>query len=233
MNYRTSHKNLKWFWKEWLKPLLTIAFVMGALRSSLADWNDVPTGSMRPSIQEGDRLWVNKLAYDIKVPFTRWAAYTWANPKRGDIVVCFSPADGTRLVKRVVAIPGDQIELRDDHLWLNGQPSAYRELEARQIHYIAPPEKIKSVIAEELLDNHPHPVMFLPHVPAKRTFGPITVPEGRYFVMGDNRDNSFDSRYFGFMERNRIIGQATRVVLSVDRGNYYLPRWSRWFMELR
>lgn len=206
MNKQTVKTNLKRLWRDWVKPLLTIGLVMGAMRSSLADWNDVPTGSMRPSIQEGDRILVNKLAYDFKIPFTRVALQTWANPQRGDIVVCFSPADGKRLVKRVVGVPGDTVELRADCLWLNGKPNTYQPLSAHSIHYIDPHASTQKILAEEALPNRSHPVLFDLGLPAKRTFGPVTIPAGEYFLMGDNRDNSFDSRYFGTVARNQIIG---------------------------
>src|SRR5512140_2840639 len=107
---------MKKFWQEWVKPLLLTIIVLGSMRSALADWNDVPTGSMKPTILEGDRVFVNKLAYDLKVPFTTFHLATWSNPQRGDIVVFYSPQDGRRLVKRVVGLPGDTLELRDNHL---------------------------------------------------------------------------------------------------------------------
>src|SRR5260370_40860004 len=113
------------WWRKEIRPLLIIALVMFAIRSSLADWNDVPTGSMKPTILEGDRVFVNKLAYDLKVPFTTWHIAEWSNPQRGHIVVFFSPHDGKRLVKRVVALPGDTIELRNNALVLNGHPVEY------------------------------------------------------------------------------------------------------------
>src|SRR5437870_13485579 len=90
-----------------VRVFLAMLLIVSSLRSALADWNDVPTGSMKPTIQEGDRVVVNKLAYDLKVPFTMIEVLKWSDPKRGDIVVLFSPVDGTRLVKRVVGIPGD------------------------------------------------------------------------------------------------------------------------------
>lgn len=113
------------FWRDTAKPLLTLILITCALRSSLADWNQVPTGSMKPTILEGDRIWVNKLAYDLKVPFTTWRLAQWDNPKRGDIVVCFSPADEKRLVKRVIGLPGDTIEMRSNQLIVNSFDSRY------------------------------------------------------------------------------------------------------------
>src|SRR5262245_40087463 len=98
-------KSLRWLWKEWVKPLMICGLLVGSIRSAVADWNDVPTGSMKPTILEGDRVVVNKLAYDLKVPFTTWHVAEWGNPQRGDIVVFFSPVDGTRLVKRVIGLP--------------------------------------------------------------------------------------------------------------------------------
>src|SRR5437763_6989365 len=97
-----------------IRVFLAMLLVVSSLRSALADWNDVPTGSMKPTIQEGDRVVVNKLAYDLKFPFTTYELAKWGNPQRGDIVVLFSPLDGVRLVKRVIALPGDHVELRDN-----------------------------------------------------------------------------------------------------------------------
>src|ERR1700761_6186787 len=126
MEEKLSFKQ-KWekFVRVEAKPMLIIACVLFAMRSAVADWNDVPTGSMKPTIMEGDRIFVNKLAYDLKVPFTTWHLAQWDNPKRGDIVVFFSPADGERLVKRVIGLPGDRIELRNDQLFVNDQPLKY------------------------------------------------------------------------------------------------------------
>src|SRR2546421_4549826 len=111
-----------------VKVFLAMLLVISSLRSALADWNDVPTGSMKPTIQEGDRVVVNKLAYDLKVPFTMIELAKWGDPKRGDIVVLFSPEDGVRLVKRVVAVPGDRIEMRNEQLLVNGQAAHWTAL---------------------------------------------------------------------------------------------------------
>src|SRR5688500_19787315 len=99
-----------------IRIFVLMILIVSSLRSALADWNDVPTGSMKPTIQEGDRVVVNKLAYDLKVPFTTINVVKWGNPERGDIVVLFSPVDGTRLVKRVVAVSGDQVEMRENQI---------------------------------------------------------------------------------------------------------------------
>src|SRR5271170_1702798 len=126
MKQKTSLKQ-KWdyFLKKEAKPLLITVLVLFVFRSAIADWNDVPTGSMKPTIIEGDRVFVNKLAYDLKVPFTTWHIAQWDNPKRGEVVVFFSPADEMRLVKRVVGLPGDKIEMVNDRLLINGRAADY------------------------------------------------------------------------------------------------------------
>ena len=207
--------------------MLVLALVLFSVRSSLADWNDVPSGSMQPTILVGDRILVNKLAYDLKLPFTTWHLAEWSNPRRGDIVVFYSPHDGTRLVKRVVGLPGDTVALQDEQLIINGNPVAYAPLDAGLAEQLPPVERPGSQFATEQLPDHQHVVMALPRLPAKRTFSPVTVPANRYFMMGDNRDNSFDSRYFGVVDRKQILGKATTVVLSLDHDRYWLPRWQR------
>src|ERR1043165_5420802 len=130
---------VKQWWRREIRPLLILSLIVFSIRSSLADWNDVPTGSMKPTILEGDRVLVNKLAYDLKVPFTTWHIAEWSNPQRGDIVVFFSPKDGTRLVKRVIGLPGDTIELRDNQLLLNHQPVDYATLKPTASEDLAAP----------------------------------------------------------------------------------------------
>jgi signal peptidase I len=215
------------WWRQEVRPLLILALVMFSIRSSLADWNDVPTGSMKPTILEGDRIFVNKLAYDLKVPFTTWHIAEWSNPQRGDIVVFYSPKDCKRLVKRVIGLPGDTVELRDERLVINGQPVEYASPDPEMPVQLPGVERERSIFATEKLPACPHAVMAINGVPAMRTFGPMHVPVGHYFMMGDNRDDSFDSRYFGTVARDQIVGRATGVVLSLNKKNYWLPRWSR------
>ncbi len=221
------------YWRKEIRPLLIFALILFSIRSSLADWNDVPSGSMRPTILEGDRIFVNKLAYDLKVPFTTWHIAEWGNPQRGDIVVFFSPHDGKRLVKRVIGLPGDTIELRNNQLVLNGAPVEYQPIAEELLRYILAAEREGRVFASEKLPGQTHAVGGYPAAPAPRTFAPIVVPQGEYFMMGDNRDDSFDSRFWGTVKREKIVGRATAVVLSFDKSNYWLPRWGRSFTSLR
>src|SRR5215469_10894000 len=164
------------WWRKELRPLILLSLLVFSIRSSLADWNDVPTGSMKPTILEGDRVYVNKLAYDLKVPFTTWHLAEWDNPQRGDVVVFFSPHDGTRLVKRVIGLPGDTVELRNEQLIINGTPMDYGPLDKTVSGQLPVTEQQQSLFATEQLAAHPHAVMAIPEIPAKRTFGPIRVP---------------------------------------------------------
>jgi len=219
-------------WIKEVRPLLVIALVLFAIRSSLADWNDVPTGSMKPTILEGDRVYVNKLAYDLKVPFTTLHIAEWSNPKRGEIVVFYSPYNGQRLVKRAIGLPGDTLELRNEVLILNGHPVQYVPIAEELLRDVSPEDRASHIFATEQLPGQHHSVAAWPQVKAIRDFGPLKVPEGQYFMMGDNRDDSFDSRYWGTVDRKKIVGRATAVVLSLNKKNYWLPRWQRSFSSL-
>jgi signal peptidase I len=216
-------QRLRVFWREWILPAAVMMAVLTPLRSVVADWNDVPSGSMMPTILVGDRIFINKLAYDLKVPFTTWHMATWADPQRGDIIVFRSPVDGTRLVKRVVAGPGDLVELRDDHLFINGGAASYELIDDQ-----AP----AALVLNETVSGKTHSLLIEPQRLALRSFGPIEVPSNRYFVMGDNRNNSFDSRHWGFVPRDRILGRATMVALSFDRDRHWRPRFNRFLQEL-
>lgn len=212
---------------EELRIFLVMLLVVSSLRSALADWNDVPTGSMKPTIEIGDRVVVNKLAYDLKIPFTTIEVIKWGDPKRGDIVVLFSPVDGTRLVKRVIALPGDTVSMADNQLLVNGKTAQWSPMTSAQDS-----EQGLTLITRETLFGRSHTMMLTPHVPAVRSFGPIVVPAGRYFVLGDNRDNSNDSRFIGFISRKSIVGRATAVAFSLDRKHHFAPRFNRFFKRL-
>jgi signal peptidase I len=244
MNLKNKARSFaRCLWREWLRPLALPLLLITAAKSALADINYVPSSSMQPTILCGDVVLINKLAYDLRVPFTTTRLARWSDPARGDIVICFAPDDGTRLVKRIAALPGDTVELRDDALYLNGIRQSYAPLaaDAPGVRDLAPTERTASVFARESLvtdaSSPPspprvHATQFLPAQPAPRNFGPVTVPAGHYFMLGDNRDNSRDSRYFGFMPRAEIIGEATAVVASADLAQWLRPRFHRFFSTL-
>lgn len=212
---------------EFLYSLVVILAVMLPVRSSIADWCDVPTGSMEPTILVGDRIFVNRLAYGLRIPFTHTYLARWDTPDRGEVVIFASPTDGTRLVKRIIGLPGDRVELKNNALAINGAPLSYGPLDQDTIDQLDALRRPAQRFAAETLGNHTHAVMATPALPAKRTIDPITVPAGCYFVMGDNRDNSRDSRYFGFVPEDTIVGRSSTVVLSVDKSRWYMPRLSR------
>ncbi len=229
MRKRKAAKFISKQWKEWRLTIFLIVFVVIPVKSSLADWNWVPTGSMLPTIVEGDMVYVDKAAYDLRVPLTSYRLAKWSDPERGDIVICFSPEDQMRLVKRIIALPGDTVEMRKNMLRINDQPVTYTEVDDVYLEQLYPK---RSILATENLDGHKHKVISIPSVPAMRDFGPVTVPQDSYFVMGDNRDNSKDSRHFGFVERKAIVGKAKAVIISFDITDKYQPRLKRFFTSL-
>jgi signal peptidase I len=170
---------------------------------------------------------VDKLAYDLRVPFTLMRLATWADPRRGDIVVFFAPDDDERLIKRVVGLPGDVLEMRAGALSVNGRPLQYAPPDLAEVAALPESERAGHLFATERLDQVEHPVMLWRGNAPARSFGPLTVPDGHYFMMGDNRDNSRDSRYFGFVPRSAIVGRSNRIVASFDPDHFYLPRTDR------
>jgi signal peptidase I len=226
-----KHPAGRFVW-EHLRPFAFLTLVLFAARSSLADWNDVPTGSMNPTILEGDRIFVNKLAYDLKVPFTTWRVARWSDPVPGEVVIFYSPVDGERMVKRVAGGPGDTVQMIDDRLIVNGKPVQYGPADPDAVADFPATRRTGHEFETESLAGHPHPVMQTPALPARRTFGPITVPPDKYLLLGDNRDNSYDSRYWGFVDRGQIVGRAAGVVYSLDPERSHQPRWGRVFQSM-
>jgi signal peptidase I len=228
MNNQPGGLSIRTLWRDWLWPYLSIAVIIIPLRSAIADSNWVPSGSMKPTLLEGELIYVNKLAYDLRVPLTFKRVARWDSPHAGEVVVFFSPEDGKRLVKRVIGVPGDSIELRNEVLIVNGHPLKYDEVDAAAVRdevYEDP----KPIVAIEHGPSKSHNVMVLPSRSAMRSFGPIVVPDGKYFMMGDSRDNSYDSRYFGVVDRDQIVGRAQRVIISFDINRHYGPRFARFF----
>ena len=209
-------QTLRALWAEH-RSILFFVLLMVVFRSSWADWNDVPSGSMEPSILVGDRILVDKAAYDLRVALFGQRLLTFADPVRGDVVVFESAAADKRLVKRVIGVPGDVVAMRGNALVLNGEPLAYR-LVSRAGH---------GAVFEESLPGTPHAIRLSATPSPRASFDPGTVPAGHYLVLGDNRDSSADSRAFGFVPREEIIGRSDRVVLSLDYETWFTPRFER------
>lgn len=186
--------NLK---KSTIREAVGFGLLVGTIlwaRSSLADHYVVPTGSMRPTVEIDDHVVVNKLAYGVHLPFVRPYLIEGSGPGRGDVVVLDSPVDDIVLLKRVVAKPGDLVSVEGGRLAINGVPVPVSESEGSLF---------------ERLDDAEHPIRLTEgggrDLPATR------VPDGKFLVMGDNRGESFDGRYFGFVERARIRGRAIAI----------------------
>lgn len=204
------------------RSVLIFLALMFVFRSACADWNHVPTGSMKPTILEGDYILVDRIAYDIRLPFTHISLVRRGEPQRGDIVVFDSDASGNRLVKRVVGIPGDTVALRNNRLIINGNPVSYKPVD----------ETALSRDMRENLFGVEHLVRLRKGASAMASFPPVRVPRDRFLVLGDNRDNSADSRVIGLVPRREILGRTRSVLLSLDYENYFLPRSDRFLQKL-
>jgi signal peptidase I len=221
--------------KHWFKEnrsLLVFLLCFGFFRLAVADWNPIPSGSMRPTLLEGDVVLVDRLAYDLKIPLTDIAVLELGTPQRGDVVVFRSPHDGMRLIKRLVALPGDIVEMREEVLFLNGEPADY--VDAVQVREpVADDISLPALRLTERSAGSARQVQFLPDVRALRSFGPLIVPADSYFFLGDNRDNSGDSRYFGSVPRHLLSGRAHHILASADIKGNWLPRLERFGEPLR
>jgi signal peptidase I len=215
--------------KRWLsanRGFIVFVLCLAFFRTAVADWNPIPSGSMRPTLLEGDVVLVNRLAYDFKLPLSDIALLQLGTPRRGDVVTFSSPVDGTRLIKRVVGVAGDVVELRNEVLYLNGAAAQYENASA-----VSEPMAFgidtPGIRSTERLSGSERRVQFLPEVPARRDFGPVVVPADSVFVLGDNRDNSADSRYIGVVPRRLLIGRAHHILVSADINGSWLPRIER------
>src|SRR5436309_2273131 len=163
--------------KRWLREnrsFLILLLCFGFVRTAMADWNPIPSSSMRPTLLEGDVVLVNRLAYDFKIPLTNVSLARLGEPQRGDVITFESPHDGVRLIKRLVGVPGDVIELRRDRLFVNGVAADY--LHATEVTESMGAYSVQALRMTERVGDSEHAVQWLPLVPARRDFGPIVVP---------------------------------------------------------
>jgi len=205
------------------RSLAGLVLVVIAVRWSVAAPYHVPTPSMEPSIKVGDRLLANHLAYQFRVPFTNVVLFRWDTPKRGDIIVFDSVDDpGTTLVKRVVGQPGDTVEVRDGLLLVNGEIQQIKPVEDQESVLYDSTDSLNRQLYTEDLSGFQHYVMHSRSI--LNTSGgecpyadgqTLAVPEDSVFMMGDNRDNSRDSRCFGLVKIDNVFGKTSRILWSM------------------
>jgi len=206
-----SIKKKKSVVREYAEAIAIAILLALFIRTFVVQAFKIPSGSMLPTLLIGDHLLVNKFIYGIRVPFSGKVLVPLKDPKSGDIIVFKFPKDRTiDYIKRVVGVPGDKIEVKNKKVYRNDK------------------------LAEDPFAHFTSTTILPGSVSPKDNFGPITVPEGKYFVMGDNRDNSSDSRFWGFVETNDVLGKAMIIywswdidkpLLSVDR--FSSIRWGR------
>lgn len=185
--------------KEYAEALIVALILAFFIRSFVVQAFKIPSGSMLQTLQIGDHLLVSKFAYGVKVPFTNIMVFEREGPRHGDVIVFEFPEDPSKdFIKRVIGLPGDVIEVREKQVFRNG------------------------VLLEETYVQH---VDSSKTVPRRDNFGPVMVPENKYFVMGDNRDESYDSRFWGFVERKTIAGKA--FILYWSWASLTDIRWER------
>ncbi|HEX4404284.1 MAG TPA: signal peptidase I [Polyangia bacterium] len=215
------------------------------LRAFVVEAFQIPSGSMIPTLEVGDHIFVSKFAYGLTIPFTNTKIFQMAEPKRGDIIVFKFPGDQSiDYIKRVVGLPGDVIEMRQEELYINGH-AVQRERVPRPYHYSeasrgsGPPEDHESELWIENFGGRKHETIQEP-VRSARDFERKVVPPGNVFVMGDNRDNSSDSRVWGTVDLSLIKGRALIVWWSRAPADGMSPvdwvksiRWNRFFQVVQ
>lgn len=191
--------------REYAESLIVALIIAFFVRSFFIQAFKIPSSSMEPTLLVGDHLLVNRLSYVVKIPFTDTIIFEISEPKRGDVIVFKYPLDRSKdFIKRVIAIGGDKIEIKDKIVYVNG-------VRIKDEHaYFSDP----SIIPKDLgpRDN----------------FGPYIVPKDSYFVMGDNRDRSLDSRFWGFVRKEDLVGKAFILYFSWDKNAQKIWDYVRW-----
>jgi signal peptidase I len=192
-----------WFWSNF-GPLLLMLALLGVTRTSLANHYTVPSGSMEPTLVPGDHVLVDMRAYGVRLPFTDTVLVRGAEPARGDVVVFRSPVDGTRLIKRVVAVGGDTVSVVDGRVAINGRPLS--SARAPDVEWFGTQR------ARLRLDEGGGPDV-----------AELTLPPGQVLVMGDHRGDSFDGRHFGLVPARALYARAVGVYWRSGEG----PVWQK------
>lgn len=189
--------------KEYAEAIIIAILIALFIRTFVVQAFKIPSGSMKPTLQIGDHILVNKFIYGVKVPFVRSTLIPISEPKRGDIIVFIYPQDRTKdFIKRVVAIGGDRVEIRNKEIYVN------------------------DVLSEDTHGVYVDPVVMPGAMQPRDNMGPVEVPKGAVFVMGDNRDQSYDSRFWGFVDLKDVMGEAFMIYWSWN-GDERSVRWDR------
>lgn len=235
LKFKSEHFQGVRFSKTWedIKGLLWILLIVFMIRWILIEPFRIPSGSMIPTLLIGDQLMVNKLVYGVQIPLTTKKLFNLKSPQRGEVIVFkFPPHPSEDYVKRVVGVAGDEVVVRDGVLLVNNKEVPREFVES----YTGPNDTgacVEYDLYLEKLNGKQHDMLLCHRSHEGENFGPITVPEGMVFGMGDNRDNSADSRYWGFIPVNNIKGRALIIHLPLDPAKHYMPRWNRFFKIIK
>jgi len=206
---------------EYSRSFFPVLIFVLVIRSFVFEPFRIPSGSMKPTLVEGDFIFVKKYSYGLRLPVTETKILETGQPKRGDVIVFRLPSDPSiNYIKRVIGLPGDEVSLERQRLTING---VTMDLDANGETFDNAP------VYEENLDGRVHQTLIHDPGHSKRD-GLYVIPEGQYFVMGDNRDQSKDSRYIGAIPETYLVGQAVRVWMHFVPGE--MPAWGRIGMKI-
>lgn len=209
---------------EYAKSFFPVLLIVLALRSFLIEPFQIPTGSMIPTLEVGDFILVNKYAYGVRLPVIGTKILDVDDPQRGEVMVFIPPHEDKYYIKRVIGLPGDTVRYDDKNLYINGEL-----IEREFVEEIAIDTNIGELagtLYTETINGIEHPVQFIDAAGSRRTRTNWVVPNGHYFMMGDNRDNSSDSREWGVVPETEIVGKAIAIWLHKDPG-LNLPTFNR------
>jgi len=223
---RKPKRSLKAIGKEYLEAFLfALVLVIFVIKPFIVEGYEVPTGSMEETILVGERLLAAKFFYGVRVPFTdRWL-YFWQDPQRGEVVVFKYPIDGRNFIKRCIGLPGDTVVIKHKRVYVNRIPLDEPYIVHSDINELPGynPERVDREAFQETWEER----KFLNSAFVRDNFGPIIVPKGCFFMMGDNRDNSADSRFWGPVPRSHLRGRALFIYWSWDQTAPH-PIWQIW-----
>jgi signal peptidase I len=223
---RKPKRSLKAIGKEYLEAFLfALVLVIFVIKPFIVEGYEVPTGSMEDTILVGERLLAAKFFYGVRVPFTdRWL-YFWLDPQRGEVVVFKYPIDGRNFIKRCIGLPGDTVVIKHKRVYVNRIPLDEPYIVHSDINELPGynPERVNREAFQETWEER----KFLNSAFVRDNFGPIIVPKGCFFMMGDNRDNSADSRFWGPVPRSHLRGRALFIYWSWDQMAPH-PIWQIW-----